>query len=112
MAQHFTDLTLPAHDPNFPKPRGLLPVPPEVVEDVARTDARLLRELGASMTPEARKRALDHGTLNWYYDNAYIAYRRTPEGVEVLAVGHDEVRQYMKDHPLETRRDVVIDTVW
>ena len=38
--------TLPAHDPNFPKPRGLLPVPPEVTEDVARTDARLVRELG------------------------------------------------------------------
>ncbi len=112
MAQHFIDLTLPAHDPNFPKPRGLLPVPPEVAEDVARTDARLLRELGAPMTPEARKRQLDYGTLNWYYDNAYIAYRRTPEGVEVLAVGHDEVDQYLKDHPLETRRDVVIDVVW
>ena len=28
MADRFMDSTLPAHDPNFPKPRGLLPVPP------------------------------------------------------------------------------------
>jgi hypothetical protein len=112
MAQHFIDLTLPAHDPNFPKPRGLLPVPLKVAESVAKREAELLRERGIQITAEARKRALDHGTLNWYYDNAYIAYRHTPEGVEVLAVGHDEVRQYMKDHPFETRRDVIIDTVW
>ena len=46
--------------------------------------------------------------MNWYFDNTYIAYRRTPEGVEVLAVGSEEVSQYLKDHPLETRRDVVI----
>jgi hypothetical protein len=111
MVQHFIDLTLPAYDPNFPKPRGLLPVPPEVVEDIARTDAQLVRELGAPMTPEARKRALDYGTLNWYYDKAYIAYRRAPQGVEVLAVGWEEVDQYCKDHPLETRRDVRIETV-
>jgi hypothetical protein len=111
MAQHFIDLTLPAHAPNLPKPRGLLPVPPEVAEDVARTDARLLQELGAPMTPEARKRQLDHGTLNWYYDNAYIAYRHTPEGVEVLAVGWEEVDRFCKDHPPDTRRDVRIGTV-
>lgn len=78
MVQHFIDLTLPAHDPNFPKPRGLLPVPPEVAEDVARLEARLLRELGGPITPEAKRRSLDYGTLNWYYDNAYIAYRRAP----------------------------------
>jgi hypothetical protein len=111
MVQHFIDHTLPAHDPNFPKPRGLLPVPPEVVEQVARTDARLVRELGAPMTPEARKRQLDYGTLNWYYDNAYIAYRCTSQGVEVLAVGSEEISQFLKDHPLETRRDVRIETV-
>ncbi len=63
------------------------------------------------MTPEARKRQLDYGTLNWYYDNAYIAYRRTSLGVEVLAVGSEEVSQFLKDHSLETRRDVRIGTV-
>jgi hypothetical protein len=112
MAQHFIDMALPAHNPEIPKPRGLIPVPPEVAEQVAEEEGRLEREKGIRITAEARKRTLDHRTLSWYYDNAYIAYRCTPEGVEVLAVGHDEVRQYMKDHPLETRRDVVIDTVW
>ena len=52
MAQHFIDLTLPAHDPNFPKPRGLLPVPPEVAEDVAE-DGR--------PTPPGTRRADDPG---------------------------------------------------
>lgn len=112
MAQHFIDLALPAHNPDIPKPRGLIPVPPEVAEQAREEEARLEREDGIRITAEARKRMLDHWTLSWYFDNAYIAYRCTPEGVEVLAVGPDEVRRYLADHPLETRRDVVIDTVW
>jgi hypothetical protein len=112
MADHIIDLALPAHDPNFPKPRGLLAVPPEVVEQVAATEARLEREKGIRITPEARKELLERGTLSWYYDDAYIAYRCTPEGPEVLAVGRDEINQYLKEHPLETRRDVVIGVFW
>ena len=108
---HFTDLTLPAHDPNFPKPRGLLKVPPEVAEQVADFEARFVREHGVSIAPEARQRMLDDWTLNYYYDDAYIAYRRTPEGVEVLAVGWEEARKYLKDHTPETRRHVRIGTV-
>jgi hypothetical protein len=111
MVQHFIDSTLPAHDPNFPKPRGLIPVPPEVAEWVAKEDARVLRELGAPMAPEARQRILDGQTLSYYYDDAYIAYRRTPQGVEVLAVGREEVNKFLDDHPLETRRDVRIGVV-
>jgi hypothetical protein len=59
MANHFIDLTIPAHDPNFPKPRGLLPVPPEVAEQVAREEARIAREHGIQVSPEARQRMLD-----------------------------------------------------
>jgi hypothetical protein len=106
MTGHFIDLTLPAHDPNFPKPRGLLAVPPKVAEWVASEEARILREHGIQMAPEARQRMLDDWTLNYYYDDAYIAYRRTPQGVEILAVGREEVDKYRDDHPLETRRDV------
>jgi hypothetical protein len=107
MAHDLIDWTLPAHDPNFPKPRGLLPVPPEVAENVAELEARVLRELGAPMTPEARQRELDYATLNWYFDNSDVAYRRTPEGIEVLAAGAEEVSQYIKDHPPGTRQGVV-----
>jgi hypothetical protein len=112
MADHIIDLALPAHNPNIPKPRGLLAIPPEVAKQVAATEARLEREKGIRISPDERKRWLDRGTLSWYYDDAYIAYRHTPEVVEVLAVGHDEVNQNLKEHPLETRRDVVIGVFW
>src|SRR5262249_57350043 len=91
MASDLIDLTIPAHDPDFPKPRGLLPVPPEVAESVARREAELLRERGIQITAEARQRDLDYQTLNWYYDNSLILYRRTPQGIEVLAVGSDDI---------------------
>jgi hypothetical protein len=108
MASDLIDWTIPAHDPNFPKPRGLLPVPPEVAESVARREAQLLRERGIQITPEARQRSLDYQTLNWYYDNTEVLYRRMPQGVEVLAAGSEEIDQYLKDHPLETLGGVVI----
>jgi hypothetical protein len=111
MAGHIIDLSLPAHDPNFPKPRGLLAVPPQVAEQVADMEARIAREKGIQIAPEARQWMLDDWTLRYYYDDAYIAYRRTPQGVEVLAVGWDEVGKYLDDHPLETRRDVLIGVV-
>jgi hypothetical protein len=108
MFERLIDTTLPAHDPNFPKPRGLLPVPPEIEETVAREEARALREHGVVITEEARRRMRDECTLNWYYDGSYVASRRTPDGVEVLAVGWDEVEEYRNAHPAETRKDVRI----
>jgi hypothetical protein len=54
---------------------------------------------------------LDDLTLQYYYEDAYVAYRRTPQGIEVLAVGWNESSQYLKDHPPETRQDVEIGTV-
>ena len=65
MAGHFIDATLPAHDPDFPKPRGLIPVPPEVAKWVADVDARLIREIGAPMTPEARQRSRIRWQQRW-----------------------------------------------
>lgn len=108
MASDLIDLTIPAHDPNFPKPRGLLPVPPEVLESVDRLDAQIIRDLGQPMTAEARQRQLDYATMNWYYDNSLVAFRSTPRGVEVLAVGSEEIGEFFKLHPPETCRDVVI----
>ncbi len=112
MAEHFIDHTIPAHDPDFPRPRGLLAIPPEVEQQVAESEARFEREQGNSLTPEERKRLLERGTLSWYYDDAYIAYRHTPAGVEVLAVGLEEAERYRREHPPETRRDVVIGVFW
>ena len=50
-------------------------------------------------------------TLQYYYEDAYVASRHTPHGVEVLAVGWDETKEYVREHPPETRRDVRIGTV-
>jgi hypothetical protein len=111
MPDHIIDSTLPAYDPNFPKPRGFVPVADDVAASVADFEARFIREHGAPMTPEARQRILDDWTLNYYYDNSYLAYRRTPRGVEVLAVGWEEVRKYLNDNPPETRQNVEIRVV-
>ncbi len=51
MAGEFIDLTLPARDPKFPKPRGLLPVPPELEKAVASEEARLIQRHGTGMAP-------------------------------------------------------------
>jgi hypothetical protein len=111
MSSELIDLTLPAHDPSFPKPRGLLPVPKEIEEAVAREDERVLREHGIVVAPEARQRMLNDLTLQYYYESAYVASRHTPRGVEVLAVGWDEASKFTRDHPPETRKDIRIGTV-
>src|SRR4051812_9070003 len=111
MASEFYDLSLPAHDPTFPKPRGLLPVPPQVREFVAREEARIAQEHGVHITPEASQRMTDDLTVQYYYEGAYIASRRTSQGVEVLAVGWDEACKYREDYPPEARQGVRIGTV-
>jgi transglutaminase-like putative cysteine protease len=73
--------TGPPPDP----PRGLLPTPPVVAALMAR-EARK-----HPMTPEARQRLTNHFNLQYFYGGQEIAYRNTPDGVEVLAVGLDEV---------------------
>ena len=87
-----------------PKPHGLLPIPPEVEAVVAREEVRLLREHGITPTPEARQRMLDSLTLQYYFDGIDVAYRRTTRGVEVVAVGLDEVGELVRTTPQERRR--------
>ncbi|MFI5458074.1 MAG: hypothetical protein ACHRXM_21785 [Isosphaerales bacterium] len=111
MSSEIIDLTLPAHDPSFPKPRGLLRVPQEIEETVAREEARIARENGIGIGPDARRRMLDDLTIQYYYEGAYVASRRTPHGIEILAVGWDEANQYRENHPPETRQDVRIGIV-
>jgi hypothetical protein len=90
-----------------PKPHGLLPIPPEVEAVVAREEVRLLREHGITPTPEARQRMLDSLTLQYYFDGIDVAYRRTTQGVEVVAVGLDEVGELVRTTPQEQRADLV-----
>lgn len=73
------------------RPEKLLPVPPEVAEHVEKEAARAQAEHGFALTPEARQRMLNDGTLDWYYHDQWVSYRETPQGVEVLAEGLEEM---------------------
>jgi hypothetical protein len=71
----------------------LLPVPPEVEAAVAEADSSLLKVHGIVPTAEDRQRQVNSLTLQYYYGGRDVAYRLTPEGVEVLAVGLLEIRK-------------------
>ena len=77
----------PAHNGSTHRPRGLLPVPPEIEREIAEERARFLPDV----SDEADKRQRNFLTLIYYYEDTYVAYRETSEGVEVLAVGDKEV---------------------
>jgi hypothetical protein len=108
MSSELVDRTAPANDPRTPKPRGLLPVPREVETVVAREEALIAQQHGIRITAEARKRLTDDFTLQHYYEGTDVADRETPQGVEILAVGGDEIGDYLKTIPPERRQDVRI----
>ncbi len=94
----------PAYASVAHRPHGLLPVPAEVEDFVARERARL----DAYMTDEALSRIRNDLTLLHYYEGVEIAYRVTSSGVEVLAAGWDEVKKYLGSTPCDQRKGVVI----
>lgn len=71
----------------LPQPRGLLPVPPEVQCQVEADAAKHQ----PYYTEAYRKLVTDFLTLSYYYGGQQVAYRKTHQGVEVLAVGLDEI---------------------
>jgi hypothetical protein len=91
MTTTFPGQKQPPPDRALPGPRGLLPVPPEVAEHVEREAARAQAEHGFLLTEEARRRMRHQGTLDWFYRDRWVSYRETLQGVEVLAVGLEEV---------------------
>ncbi len=108
MSSTFLDRGTADHDGETPRPRGLLPVPPEVEQVVAREEARITREQGLTLSPEARRRLTDSLTLQHYYEDQTIAYRDTPDGVEVLAVGEQEIGDLVRRLGAEDRRHITI----
>ena len=74
---------------------------------MSEKQARLLKEHGITPTPEAIQRMIDSLTLQYYFDGIDIAYRRTPQGVEVVAVGLEEVGELIRTTPQEQREGVV-----
>jgi hypothetical protein len=102
MSIEIYDLTQPAHDPNIPKPRGLLPVPQWVDEAIADDRARMPQYF----TEEYGQKCRNYMTLRYWYEGHYIAWRETPAGVEVLAVGGDEVSKLLKESSTEEQNRI------
>jgi hypothetical protein len=103
MTVEFRDQTAPRWN-GAPPPHGLLPVPPAVQQIVSQEKVRLQ----PYMDQAAEDRTRDDLTLQYYFEGALVAYRRTPQGVEVLAIGLDEVGEMVKNVPADQRADVVI----
>jgi hypothetical protein len=106
MSSTFLDPKHPSQDIARPKPRNLLPVPPEVAEHVEKEAARAQAEYGFSLTQEARQRMLNEGTLDWFYRDQWVSYRETAQGVEILAVGLEEVGELARRLTDEERSGV------
>jgi hypothetical protein len=82
--------------------RGLLPTPPEVAEIVAEEVAK------RPMSDAARQWVTDCFNMQYYFGGHPIAYRKTPQGVEVLAAGLDEIGKLMRRLPPSEDRNVII----
>jgi len=73
------DESNPRYRGPLPKPRGLLPLPPEIAEEVSREQA----SEQPYYTDDYAKLTRDDWTLTYYYEGETVASRSTPEGVEV-----------------------------
>ena len=104
MPDTFTDPTASRPDRSnlAALPRGLVRPPQPVLDVVARERARL----APNYSDEFAKLTLDDLTLVWYYENLLVAYRSVPEGVEVLAVGGEEVGDLFDRTPPDQWQDV------
>jgi hypothetical protein len=49
----------------------------------------------------------ENWTLMYYHEGATVASRSTPEGIEVLAVGPEEIRRFFQEMPDEAQQGVV-----
>jgi hypothetical protein len=101
------------HEPNASRfngppvqaPRGLIRPPDEVKAAVLKEQASRQPYYSDGYA----KRVLDDMTLAYYYEGANVAYRSVPEGIEVLAVGDDEIDRFERNTPPEKRQDVRVE---
>jgi hypothetical protein len=82
--------------------RGILPVPPEVEEMLARE----LKD--HPVTDREQQHITDSLKLQYYFGGHWIAYRHTDQGKEVLAVGMDEIGRLMGKRKSSAERDAIV----
>lgn len=94
-------VTVPVEQSRPSSLRGLLPTPPEVAKLVVREVKRL------PMTDEARQRITHDWTLQYYFGGHDVVYRKTPQGVEVLAAG-EEIGPLLRKLPSSQRKGIIL----
>jgi hypothetical protein len=74
----------------------------------ARVEAEIDRqEVERPMSAEYRKILRDRLTLEYFFANGEVAFRRTPDGIEILAAGLDEIAQLRKTNKRAKRQGIV-----
>ena len=87
--QTFSDANAPRWQLRFDElPRGFVPFPTHIAEGVARLQQRW------GYGDDYVRDSLERDTLAWYYDGLPVAYRPATGGVEILALGFEEVAAY------------------
>jgi hypothetical protein len=87
--QTFSDLDSPRHRLRFEElPRGFVPFP----EHIAKGLTRRQREGGYG--DDYARDSLERNTLAWFYEGLPVVYRPAEGGIDVLAVGFEEVAAY------------------
>src|SRR5262245_24732085 len=81
--------------------RGILPVPRSVQAEIARQEAQ--RPISSAY----RQTLLDRLTLEFYFRDVEVAFRRTDSGIEVLAAGLQEIAAFRQNTSPEQRQGVV-----
>src|SRR4051794_16843162 len=107
MGFQFIDTNAPRHNggrPSKPEelPHGLV-LPPQVILDMVAEEAAQT----PLMDDAYRKRLTDLYTLEYYYEGWDVAYRRAPQGIEVLAVGLPEIVERVNRLPPEEQLTVI-----
>jgi hypothetical protein len=101
-----SDQGLPEQPQDFP--HGPLSPPPELLTRLAQDRAKFPPDI---YTDAFAEQTLNDWTVDYYFGGrAYceVLYRPTPQGPEVLAVGHDEILAYTKDLSLDEQRQLGI----
>jgi hypothetical protein len=82
--------------------RGLMPTPPEVQEIMDQME----RE--RPMSDSFRRLQTDDLNEQYYFGGNCIAYRNTPQGREILAVGWDEIDRLEKKRMSKMERRSIV----
>jgi hypothetical protein len=89
--QNFVDPTTPRYQlPIDQLPRGFVPFPKQLLDDLEMVQQRE----GRRFSEDYIRSSLIDQTLIYYYEGLPVAYRPAEGGIDVLAVGWDEMGAY------------------